>query len=128
MEVLHHYSTEVSDLSALEGRNVSKWRNEIPALAFSSSCVLHALLAFSALHLAHTSTGDRRAEFRNRGAYHYSLTLPQMVQSLPEVDDTTANTLYVAASLLCFYSLAKGPQPGQYLGFSDEGEAEWLWL
>lgn len=36
--------------------------------------------------------------------------------------------LYVATSLLCFYSLAKGPQPGQYLGFSDKGEAEWLWL
>lgn len=104
------------------------WRDDVPSIAFSSSCVLHALLAFSALHLARKNVAKQREQCRERAAYYYSLTLPQMIVSLSQVDDSSANALFVASSLLCFYNLARGPQQGQYLAFSDEGEAEWLWL
>jgi hypothetical protein len=113
---------------AHEGRRISMWRDDVPSVAFSSSCVLHALLAFSALHLARKNVERKREQCRERAAYYYSLTLPQMIASLYQVDDSSANALFVASSLLCFYNLARGPQPGQYLAFSDEGEAEWLWL
>jgi hypothetical protein len=128
LELLHHYSTDVSTMFAHEGRKISMWRDDVPSIAFSSSCVLHALLAFSALHLARNNTEPRGKLCRERAAYYYSITLPQMITSLLQVDESSANALFVASSLLCFYSLARGPQPGQYLAFSAEGEAEWLWL
>jgi len=128
LEILHHYSTDVSSMFAHEGRKISMWRDDVPSIAFSSSCVLNALLAFSALHLARDSAERRKELCRERAAYYYSVTLPQMIASLLQVDDSSANALFVASSLLCFYSLARGPQPGQYLAFSEEGEAEWLWL
>lgn len=109
-----------------EGRAVFAWRDDVSTFSWSFFCVLHALLGLSALHFARTSA-ENKARNAGRATDYCGLKMTEMVMPLQNVDDSNANALYVAASLSCFYNLALGPQPGQYLAFGDEGEAEWPW-
>ncbi|KAK3703261.1 hypothetical protein LTR37_014601 [Vermiconidia calcicola] len=131
LKLLHHYCTEVGYEFAKEGRNSTKWTHSIPTIAFETPVVLHGLLALSALHLARKIGQTDHAklfECRERAAYHHTLALPAMIRSLPQLNESDTSAVFVGATLLCFHNFAAGPQPGQYIGFSDQGEGEWMRL
>ncbi|KAK3717446.1 transcription factor [Vermiconidia calcicola] len=70
----------------------------------------------------------RLVECRERAAHHYTLALPAMIRSLPQLNESDTSAVFVGATLLCFHNFAAGPQPGQYIGFSDQGVGEWMQL
>lgn len=51
-----------------------------------------------------------------------------MIATLPKLDDMNADPLFLGSVLLCIYTFAAGPQPGQYLAFGDNGNADWIRL
>lgn len=51
-----------------------------------------------------------------------------MISTLSKSPNDDAGPLWVASMMLCFCSFGKGPQPGQYLVYSEGREPEWLGL
>lgn len=59
---------------------------------------------------------------------HYTIALSKASTAISMINETSCHAIYASSVFICFCSLAKGPQAGQYLGFSDNGNAEWLGL
>ncbi|OJD34016.1 c6 zinc finger protein [Diplodia corticola] len=103
------------------------YRINVPRLGFSHPFVLHALMAFSARHLAQFRA-SKRTYYIAKADHHWEIGLRSASALVPAVDDANAPALYIFAIFSCFYTLAKGPKPRDFLVFSDEGLAEWLIL
>ncbi|KAK1853984.1 C6 finger domain-containing protein [Colletotrichum chrysophilum] len=123
MELQHHYMTS-DDLCPGDFR---LWREKVPRLAFSNHCVLHLLLAVSALHLARQRS-DEAARFELIADGHYSIGLRQIMDILPNLNTENAGALYIASTLVCSYSFAQRPSPGHLLIISDGAEVAWFEL
>ena len=127
LRLMQHYLNELVPVVESEGGNQKKWRVEIPDLAFSYPFTLHALLALSALHLSQQIAPESRLECKERAADHFALSLPPMIEAMNNVSDSNSTALFAASMLITLYYFALGPPSGHYLGFSDEGEPEWLY-
>lgn len=123
MELQHHYMTS-DDLCPGDFR---LWREKVPRLAFSNHCVLHLLLAVSALHLARQRS-DEAARFELIADGHYSIGLRQIMDILPNLNTENAGALYIASTLVCSYRFAQRPSPGHLLIVSDGAEVAWFEL
>lgn len=128
MQLLHHFVCDLSQMFADEGRSLRKWRVDIPKIGIDHPFVLHAILAVSALHLSRDMPHAERQRYKTRAADHCANTLPVMISALNDTSELDSSALFAAAMFLTLYHLALGPTPGQYLGYSDDGEAEWMWL
>ncbi|KAF4550080.1 Hypothetical protein D9617_18g032710 [Elsinoe fawcettii] len=51
-----------------------------------------------------------------------------MISRVSNPDASSSPSVQMMAMLICFTYLAKGPKSGEYLMFSDDGEAEWYTL
>lgn len=127
LELLHHFFTHVSQTLAEDGTSPIKWREQLPSTVFSSPVSLHALLGVSALHLARNDK-HRRLQCLERADQHHELTLRPLIYELNHLGNENANGIFVAASFLCYYHFSLGPQPGQYLVFSEQGAGKLIWL
>lgn len=103
------------------------WRDHISKLAFKHDYVAKLLLAFSALHLAREDR-SREAACLARSSVLESAAITGMISTLSKDNGSDAGPLWVASMMLCFCSFGKGPQPGQYLVYSEGREPEWLGL
>ncbi|KAG8630552.1 hypothetical protein KVT40_002171 [Elsinoe batatas] len=56
------------------------------------------------------------------------MALPTIISRLSIPDAPLHPGIQMSAIIICFAYLAKGPQPGEYLVFSDSGEAQWFTL
>ncbi|KAK0448338.1 uncharacterized protein EV420DRAFT_854640 [Desarmillaria tabescens] len=108
LELMHHYSISASySLSSDPGAS-GIWRSLVPKMAFDprNHCLLHAILAFSALHMHVDSTSaivDRYAEAASAYYYRAKLSL-----HLTDMEDTAAdiNAVFVALTLIARYEFA----------------------
>lgn len=106
---------------------VEFWQHDLPQQAFKDQSLLHVSLSLAGLHLSQRSP-DRHAALQARADEHYKIALPTMISRLSDPNAQWNPSVQMSAVLICFCYLAKGPQPGEYLVFSDEGEAEWFSL
>ena len=128
LELLHHFAVNLALDIAETPPGIAFFRHKIPSIAFAHLYVLHAALAVSALHLARKDP-SRKVQCLEKAEYHHSVTLTPMVEAMSHSPDSIGTPLWICSVLLCLYYLAKGPQPGQFLVFSDSGErTEWMWL
>ncbi|KAJ9662526.1 hypothetical protein H2201_006014 [Coniosporium apollinis] len=63
-----------------------------------------------------------------QGEHHYGVALRSVIVLLPSMDAGNCEAMYMSAILICLYKLGRGPQPGEYLAFSNHGDAEWMKL
>ncbi|OLN93307.1 hypothetical protein CCHL11_08335 [Colletotrichum chlorophyti] len=103
------------------------WREKVPRLAFGNHCVLHLLLAVSALHFAREKP-DEWARFEELAENHYTVGLRQVMEILPRQNRDDAGALYIATTLVCAYGFAKTPGPAHLLIVSDGEEVAWFEL
>ncbi|KAJ6104084.1 hypothetical protein N7523_010404 [Penicillium sp. IBT 18751x] len=115
-------------------------QSTLPQLGFKFTYVLRLLLAFSGYHIAHlkrkqqqqreqellSSVESPKLPLITQADYHYTIALSKISAAIPTLNETNCHAVYTSAVFICFCSFGKGPQPGQYLGFSDDGTAEWL--
>jgi len=83
------------------------WAESIPAIAFSSAVVSHALMAFSAFCLcASPSTTSRKTELRATAERHYYRSVKLLRSSLTAAGEREADVVLACAMVLIPCSLA----------------------
>ncbi|PYH92837.1 hypothetical protein BO71DRAFT_456460 [Aspergillus ellipticus CBS 707.79] len=85
------------------------------------------LLAFSGFHLVQTSPNlpgiylDIETDFFTEAVWHLNIAVKAVTALLMLVTPQNSPAMYTSAIFIFLSSLAKGPQPGEYLGFRDDG-------
>ncbi|GKZ27515.1 hypothetical protein AbraCBS73388_004830 [Aspergillus brasiliensis] len=134
MELFHHYLSSTSLTLADDETGRQLLQTRLPELGFSFNYVLRLLLAFSGFHIAHLrercpqQNSSATEPYVERAERHVAIALRQIIPSVTELNPDTYHALYAASSFMCFCTLARGPQPGDYLAFSSTGQAECLTL
>ncbi|KAF9874395.1 hypothetical protein CkaCkLH20_07958 [Colletotrichum karsti] len=123
LELQHHFMTS----DELCPGDPILWRVKVPKLAFGNHCVLHLLLAVSALHMARNKP-DEASRYKAIADGHYGVGLRQVMDILPNLNRENCGALYIATTLVCSYSFASGPSPGHLLIISDGTEVAWVEL
>ncbi|RWQ98637.1 putative C6 transcription factor [Paecilomyces variotii] len=120
MVLFHHFITS-KDL----GGSRPHVQNQLSQLGFSFHYVLRLLLAFSGFHLARYSTNDSSpgssADFYAAAERHYETAVREVAAAIPLLDATNSPALYTSSIFVFICSLAKGPRPGEYLAYCDDG-------
>ncbi|EXK43517.1 hypothetical protein FOXG_04640 [Fusarium oxysporum f. sp. lycopersici 4287] len=105
------------------------WGEQLPSLGMKYRPVLHLMLGLTALHHAH-STPDQHDYFITIANHHHGLGLTGAL-ALMNARDGESHDAAISTStciLISLYTLALGPQPGDYMGFSTEGRPNLLVL
>jgi hypothetical protein len=113
----------LSDIPTLQ----TFWRIVVPDIGFQYPFVLQGILALSALHLAR-SDPSLESFYHAEADHRYNQALRTATSLLPQIDSENCHAVYLFASFCCIYTLARGPKPGDFLLFGDQGIAEWLTL
>ena len=122
MELFHHYLT---DPVLQQGDDASLWRDRVPRLGFRYGCVLHMLLAVSALHLARTDPVHHSPQLRRVAEKHAGTGIRETMALLPELNRHNCGALYISTILIFVFSLAKGPSPTDMFLVADGAEVPW---
>ncbi|KAF1987648.1 hypothetical protein K402DRAFT_462534 [Aulographum hederae CBS 113979] len=121
IELLHHYTT-----TTWRGLGPQPlWQTEVISIGIPHPYVLHFILAFSALHLAHLNPSKRR-HYSILADQHFSSGLQKVTLVLPNANEENAQALYVSALMVCYCTFANGPNRGDFLVFSERGKTVWL--
>lgn len=81
---------------------------------------------FAALSFARVQPPERKEHYRSLAAHYSTLGLHKVTEMLPRIDAQNCHAVYTAAVFACINTFARGPQPGDYLLFSENGAPEWL--
>lgn len=127
LQLFHHFlvstaPTTVEDVHdcAVRQNHVAQWAIEFPS-------ILYLILALSALHLTHEKPA-LRDEYLQQADAHFTFGVQSATAVLSKLNADTCQKVYISAVLICFAYFGRGPRPGEYLVFSDNGPAEWLVL
>jgi hypothetical protein len=124
---MHNYTTTTC-ISLSKNSTIQTFMQvNIPQIGFSNPHVLHMVLGLSALHLARYNP-TREQFYLDHANRHYAAGLRIATSLLPHLDAQNCHSLYLFSSLCTSFTLARGPVPGDYLLFSDNGPAEWMTL
>ncbi|KAF7163934.1 hypothetical protein CNMCM6106_000706 [Aspergillus hiratsukae] len=120
MALFHHFMTS-KDLGASQDH----MQTQLSRLGFTFHHVLRLLLAFSGFHIArnpaHHSFLGSRTDMYAVAEQHYEIAVREVTAAVPHLDSTTGPALYASSIFIFLCSLAKGPQPGEYLAYRDDG-------
>lgn len=94
-------------------------------VALKNDHVLHLMFALTARHLAYCRP-DRKDEYIATAEYHYEAALTIVTSEIADMRADNCDAILTSVQLICFVSWAKGPQPGEYLAFGENGRSEWL--
>ncbi|KAJ0426837.1 hypothetical protein BJY00DRAFT_297810 [Aspergillus carlsbadensis] len=126
MELLHHYTTSTCYTLSCNTIVQAIWRDEAPRVGFSMPAVLHALLAVSALHLAHLHPA-RRAPCLSHAHMHHTTAVQLVTPHLPSLASENGVGLFLFSALTCIFACsATATECGL---FAEQGRpAEWVRL
>ncbi|KAK0502876.1 hypothetical protein EDD18DRAFT_609826 [Armillaria luteobubalina] len=108
LELMHHFSTSASYSISSDPDAAATWRSIVPKMAFDpqNHCLLHAILAFSALHIHHVDPTrpfvDRYAQAAS--TYYYQAKLSVHLADSEETADI--NAVFIALTLIARYEFA----------------------
>ncbi|XRM45013.1 transcription factor [Aspergillus tubingensis] len=125
MLLFHHFSTS-PELTGAQ----PKARQQLSQIAFAHHYVMHILLAFSGFHLVRRSDdqqwsqsmGFTETEIYTEAERHFNVAVRDVSAILPHLDRDNSPAMYVSAIFIFISSLARGPQPGEYLAFRSDGD------
>ncbi|KAM0323124.1 hypothetical protein ACHAQA_008974 [Verticillium albo-atrum] len=115
LELMHHYSTTACLTLPRSNDLQHIWQLEIPKLALTHVFLLHQVLAFSALHLAHLRP-ERRAAYALTASQHQTDAVAGMRTALARITSANCDPLFGASSLLLLSAYAMFPHQQQYCG------------
>lgn len=123
--VLFHHLISSKDLGGSNRMAISQFTR----LGFSFHYLLHLLLAISSFHLARHGGDDHLSQITGHsgdylaeGERHYSIAVGVVAAQIPCLGKDNGLALYAAALLIFLCSVARGPQPLEYLAFRDDGQ------
>lgn len=111
---------EDGDTHQIWQKHLVEWGLQFPSL-------LHLILSLSALHLA-SENPESREQYLKQADDHFTFGMRSVTGVLSQLDEDNCQKIYMAAVIICFVYFGRGPRPGEYLVFSQDGPAEWLVL
>lgn len=123
MELLHHYMVSTCYTLSRTPAVQAVWRDEAPRIAFTMPAVLHAMLAVSALHLAHCDPSKRESCITQAHAHH-ELAVRIVTPNLPTLATDNGPGLFLFSSLTCIIACADAP----FILFEKGRLANWVLL
>lgn len=120
LELFHHYMTAV----AIDEHDAHLWRNQIPRLAFRRHGLLHLILSIAAVHLARQDAA-RSVRLLERAELHMNIGLRSATLAFENLNEQNCVELYFATILVCTYSFARPPGPGNLLVVAEGHEVAW---
>lgn len=109
--------------------------DQLIRLGFEVHCVLHLLLAVSGFHLGRTSAHNGTHQFLQQdlnfhveAERHLHTAVSEVTATEPHLHQGNSHVLYIASLFIFICSLARGPQPGEYLAFRDDSDTPGLCL
>ncbi|OJJ07170.1 hypothetical protein ASPVEDRAFT_141217 [Aspergillus versicolor CBS 583.65] len=111
------------------GAEQPQWQTQMTRWGFQHHFLLRLLLAMSGFHLAQDPTalshlqqvtGDH-IDYAVEAEAHYDVAVREAASAVPHITGCNGQVLYTSAVFIFICSLARGPQPGEYLGFRDDG-------
>jgi hypothetical protein len=103
---MHHFSTVVYKMLASRKAVQDVWGIALPREAYSCECLMHGLLALSALHLA-TLNPQRVADYTNLSASHLHISLCLYRKMLANISTITCIPAFALSSLLVIHVCAQ---------------------
>jgi hypothetical protein len=127
LELLHNYTT--STIFTLNSDETIRaiWRIQVPKIAFSNDFVMNAMLALSALHMAHFST-EKKDYYIDQAARLHQSGLRTAAALVPSVTVDNAPALWIFTAITSIVSLASPRKPEDILLIGNGTIAEWLKL
>ncbi|KAF7160786.1 hypothetical protein CNMCM5623_006380 [Aspergillus felis] len=127
LQLFHHYVTSTVS-TVTEGQDRKHlWDIHVPQWGFAFPSILHLILALSALHLAHQQPA-MRGQYLKQADDHFTFGVRSVTTVLSSLNADNCQYIYISAVLICLIYFGHGPRAGEFLVFSETGQAEWLVL
>jgi hypothetical protein len=126
MALLHHFSTSTCYTISRNPILQTLWQIRIPQASFTSPFVFRAILALSALHLAHLKP-EFYEHYAEQAELHHTTALQIVSSILPNVTKENCQGIYLFSILTCLISCAKPRLRDDFWSNSDR-DIEWLTL
>ncbi|KAI8264883.1 putative oxidoreductase bli-4 [Colletotrichum sp. SAR11_239] len=96
-------------------------------MSFSHPFLLRAILAIGGLHMNHLRQNSSEASdwYKTKATAHWQAAVRLATPRLAAIDAESCDPLFIFAMLSCLQTFALGPQPGNFLLFTDDSEMEW---
>lgn len=96
-------------------------------MSFSQPFLLRAILAIGGLHMNHLRpNGDEcMGWYKTKATVHWQAAVRLATPRLAAIDAESCDLLFIFTMLSCLQTFALGPQPGNFLLFTDDAEMEW---
>ncbi|KAJ5208084.1 hypothetical protein N7449_002463 [Penicillium cf. viridicatum] len=124
MALLHHFSTSTCYTVSRNPILQTLWQIRIPQVSFSSPFVFRAIIALSALHLAHVKP-EFHDHYVSQAELHHNTALQIVSAILPDVNKENCQSIYVFSILTCIISCAK-PRIRHDFWANRDRDIEWL--
>jgi hypothetical protein len=125
LDLMYHWTTSTSATLSSQNSGAVFWRTQVTEIALSHHYILHLILAITATHLSRFRP-QRRDEYLALADHHYGTALPTVTAELTHLHQGNCDAILLSVQLICFITWARGPQPGEYLAFGENGRSEWL--
>ncbi|KAL5378630.1 hypothetical protein DPSP01_009041 [Paraphaeosphaeria sporulosa] len=125
LELMYHWTTSTSATLSSQTSGAIFWRTQVTELALSHHHILHLILSITASHLARFRP-QRRDEYVALADHHYATALPVVTAELSHLHQDNCDPVLLSVQLICTFTWARGPQPGEYLAFGEKGRSDWL--
>lgn len=109
--------------------------DQLIRLGLSVHYVLHLLLAIAGFHLSEFPGDDSVGRFMEptfdcyaEAERHLSTAIKEFAATGSQLHEGNHHVIYIASVFVFLCSLARGPQPGEYLGFRDDTDMPGLHL
>lgn len=125
MRLLHQFTSSTA-FTVADGTEVQRtWKGPVIELAFDHSFLLHSILAFSALHMAHIHPQDK-AIYGNVAARHQDKALSGVHSAIANITAHNCEALLAFSLLTVCYIPASKESPSDTLGTEIGALFDWL--
>ncbi|KAK0197506.1 hypothetical protein F5146DRAFT_49599 [Armillaria mellea] len=114
LRLIHHYATSTSYSLSSDPASASVWRKTVPKIAFDAKnrCLLHAILALSALHAHHAD--PTASQYAVAASAHHSHARTGVHNAEADVK-ADINAIFITLALLALYEFATSSTASSFL-------------
>ncbi|KAF7532701.1 hypothetical protein G7054_g7720 [Neopestalotiopsis clavispora] len=125
LELLHNYTTATCYTLSAYVPLRTMWRINVPRLGFTTSFVMRAVLALSALHLSRLQPS--KADFYlSIARSEHQVAMRTATELLRNVTAGNCSALFIFSLITFFYTVASPRASGHMLLFDGSGILDWL--
>jgi hypothetical protein len=123
---MHNFATSTCFTLSNNAELREIWRTSIPGMAFAHRCLLKAMLALSALHIAHFRP-EKREFYQQFAALHNESALREGASMIANISEENCSAVLIFSLLATLNDLAAPRKEDSLLLVGDSGIADWLY-